>query len=239
MARFSGFGVMRIVDYKNGKTPSSANPFIEITMNRPRIATLASVVLALALAAGLTACENTLPPTDPSATPQVASPAMSRAAACQRSELGAAGLTAAPTAVLANGGSGRVTGSGTARVTDINGAQYPAHFAFSAGVSPQGTARGSANFQFGPDFAAAWAVAAGGRAIHVRGQITSYTEGGDGAVTLGGSAAIETEIFPGTGKVVFTNEPFGVVITGANQFTFWWCEVPPFQFEVASGQLSY
>jgi hypothetical protein len=39
--------------------------------------------------------------------------------------------------------------------------------------------------------------------------------------------------------IFFRNEPFVVVITGSQQFSFQWCELPAFQVELKTGALTY
>ena len=211
-------------------------------MNTSMISPLVRVAYPLAFAAWLVGCEDAPPALGPVQSDEAARAVATAVKPCPRSDLslgvGSKVNSAAPAASLTSGDAGHISGGGSARVTDINGAEFPASFAISASVDPQGNAHGTANFVFGPDFSAIWAVAPGARSIHVRGKVTSMTAGA-GTITLGGNAAIETEIFPGAQKIVFTNEPFEVTVSGPDQFTFWWCEVPVLQFDVLTGQLNY
>jgi hypothetical protein len=174
------------------------------------------LLLPLALGVWIWGCQD-VQPTEPALTPQVA--------------IGTAANHSENVVV-------RVSGGGQARVTDENGNVYLANVAIAGAHGPNGAAHGSVNFVFGADFAAVWGVEPGVHAIHVRGKVTSITAG-DGTVTLAGTAAVETEIVPGRRPIVFTNEPFALTITGPGQFSFWWCEVPSFDFELITGSLTY
>jgi hypothetical protein len=129
----------------------------------------------------------------------------------------------------------QVHGGGQALVIAPDDA-FPASFAINGVLNSKGSAHGSVNFVFGPEFSAVWGAAPGVHTIHVWGQVTSITVGDDGTIHLAGTAT-EVDVLPGEGKLVSENEPFEVVITGPGQFTFQWCELPVFEFDVTTGNL--
>lgn len=148
----------------------------------------------------------------------------------------AAPNTSAVHSVLAAGGT-IVSGGGRALVTDPDLAEYTAQFAVAAAVAPGGAAHGSASIVFGPDFSAVWGAVPGVQSIHVWGKVTAVEVDAEGHLMLSGTAT-EVETVPGSQKVVFPNEPFVLVVTGPSTFTFTWCLLPVFDFQVTDGRIA-
>jgi len=130
----------------------------------------------------------------------------------------------------------QVAGGGQAAVTDIDGGEYEARFSISAALGVDGSGRGFVNVVFDRTFSLYWGAVPDVTAILFRGSVTSISEEG-GVVTLSGSGT-ETEVLGGGGQLLFEDEPFELVIDGPGHFTFRWCELPDFDFQVIHGRLA-
>ncbi len=171
--------------------------------------------LPLILCASLAGCSDALP-TEPMLEPSTAS------------------ALAAPNAQSAVP---RVQAAGQVRVTDENGDGFSARVAIVAETNRKGRTVGSVNMVFDREFSAVWGAEPGIQRIHLRGAVTSTIRDG-GKVVLSGTLT-ETDVAEGGRKLVFPNEPFEIEITGPGRFTLVWCELPPFDVEMAAGQLIY
>lgn len=128
-------------------------------------------------------------------------------------------------------GSALLNGGGPATVTDPDGVQYDARVAIAATTTPGG----SVNIVFGPAFSAVWGAVPGVSMIHVWGRVESVSAVG-GAITISGTAT-ETDLVRGGERLVFPNEPFHLVVTGPDTFTFTWCALPVFDVRMTGGSL--
>ena len=95
------------------------------------------------------------------------------------------------------------------------------HFKIEVKVNADGSAKGTAHFVFGDEFANAW----GANAMTLECDIDTGSVSEDGTVVLEGSS-FEVD-FDESGNVVFEEEsPCEIIIDPAGSFSLRWCSIP-------------
>ena len=144
-----------------------------------------------------------------------------------------------------------ISGSGIVNATDEGSTEFAnaGQFTISAGLRPDGSARGSLNFVGRGEFAAAWGACpydprcedfpnTATKTFHLSGQVQTLSAIGSNVVATG----TLTEIDHGKGDGVIFEEydvPFSVTASeGSSSVVLQFCLLPPFTLDMASGNLS-